>query len=133
MRIKLTEEEKTLALHAADASGELLHLWSYMHKDRSNDEDFEAARKCTETLLAFGRMVEEKLRPEPEETPKPQSEETSPETVKTSNPSAESTECGCGSDDSGSQETRKPSDVGLNEVTSGKAPRGFFQRLFHRA
>ena len=133
MRIKLTKEEKSLAFAAENAAFELRSLWVYMNEDRSNDKDFEAARKCTETLVTFGRMIEEKLRLESEETPKPQPEETSPETVKTSNPSAESTECGCGSDDSGSQETRKPSDVGLNEVTSGKAPRGFFQRLFHRA
>ena len=133
MRIKLTEEEKSFAHKAASAADKLMRVWIYMDEDRSNDKDLEAARKYTETLVAFGRMVEEKLRPEPVETPEPQPEDTSPEIVKTSNPTAESTDCDSGSGNGSVQETRNPSDVGANEVTSGKASLGFFQRLFRRA
>lgn len=128
MRIKLTKEEKSLAFAAENAAFELRSLWVYMNEDRSNDKDFEAARKCTETLVTFGRMIEEKLRPESVETPEPQPEETSPEAVEMPNPSAESTDCGS----EGLQDTRPQSDVGANEVTSGKVLTGFFQRLFHR-
>lgn len=133
MRINLTEEDKKLALAAAVASDKLMHVWSYMNEDRSNDKDFEDALKHTETLVAFGQMIEEKLRPEPVEIPEPQPEETSPETVKTPNPPTESTDCGSGSNDSSPQETRAPSDVGADEVQSDKASLSFFQRLFHRS
>lgn len=133
MRINLTEEDKKLALAAAVASDKLMHVWSYMNEDRSNDKDFEDALKHTETLVAFGQMIEEKLRPEPVEIPEPQPEETSPETVKTPNPPTESTDCGSGSNDSDVQETGNPSNVRADEVQSGKAPFGFLQRFFHRA
>lgn len=89
MRIKLTEKEKALALKAASAADKLMHVWNYMNEDRSNDKDFEDALKHTKTLVAFGRMLEEKLRPELVEIPEPQPEETSPEAVEAPNPQKE--------------------------------------------
>lgn len=132
MRINLTEEDKKLALAAAVASDKLMHVWSYMNEDRSNDKDFEDALKHTETLVAFGQMIEEKLRPEPVEIPEPQPEETSPEAVETPNPPAQSADCGSGGTDGCAEEARAPGDVGANEVQSGKTSLGFLQRLFHR-
>ncbi len=79
MRIKLTEKEKELALDAASAAEKLIHVWGFLHQDRANDNDLRDARKYTETLVTFGRMVEEKLQleevlPKPVEAPDPRKE-----------------------------------------------------------
>lgn len=132
MRVKLTEQEKTLALHAASAADKLIHIWNFLNQDRGNEDDLESARKYTETLVTFGRMIEAKLRPEfepqpePEPQTEPRQEEVSPKPVEAPDPSPEPANSACAASDGGT----KTGDDQTEGVLRDETVLGRIKRLF---